>query len=203
MNAVLAGIDGYRGGWVAAIQEGGRTRLLRMRRLAELQADRAVVDIPVGLPTAGPRPCDLAARRLLGRPRCSSVFPAPTRQLLAAAQPRCSRQLFNILDKIREADELIAPSMQMTWWEGHPEVCFALMEGGRGLAEPKRTPAGRARRLALLARRFADLPERLDGDEIDAYALLWTARRIAAGEAISLPADPQLDPRGLLMRIVA
>jgi predicted RNase H-like nuclease len=115
--------------------------------------------------------------------------------------PRCSRQLFNILPKILEADAL-APRAS-GWFEGHPEVSFALMGGGRGLSAPKRTPAGRARRLHLLTQVFADLPARLDEDETDAYALLWSARRAARGVELRLPAELALDGRGLPMQILA
>jgi predicted RNase H-like nuclease len=201
MRAVLAGVDGCRAGWVAALEDGGRTDLIRLRTLAELPSCTAVIDIPIGLPAAGARSCDVEARRLLGRPRASSVFPAPTRSLLAAATPRCSRQLFNILPKIREADELATEACG--WFEGHPEVSFALMDGGRGLVAPKRTPEGRACRRSLLSPAFADLPPQLDDDEADAYALLWSARRLSAGTALRLPAAIELDGRGLPMQIVA
>ena len=42
------------------------------------------VDIPIGLrdDTPAPRSCDTAARKLLGRNRASSVFPAPIRAIL-------------------------------------------------------------------------------------------------------------------------
>jgi predicted RNase H-like nuclease len=200
MKAVLAGVDGCRGGWAVAFDDAGRTALARLRTLADLPPCTALIDIPIGLPVAGPRACDLEARRLLGRPRASSVFPAPTRAQLAAPTPRCSRQLFNILPKIREADEL-AP--HAGWFEGHPEVSFALMDGGRGLPEPKRTAEGRARRRALLAAAFSDLPSRLDDDEADAYALLWSARRVAAGRERRLPIDAELDGRHLRMQILA
>jgi predicted RNase H-like nuclease len=186
---------------VAALDDGFGTRLLRLRTLAELPAGLALIDIPIGLPAVGPRACDLQARRLLGSPRASSVFPAPARALLAQPQPRCSRQLFNILPKIREADRLAVAARG--WFEGHPEVSFALMDGGRGLPEPKRTLTGRLRRRALLAREFADLPQHLDDDEADAYALLWSARRLASGAELRLPAQAELDPCGLLMQIVA
>ncbi len=42
------------------------------------------IDIPIGLPETGPRECDVLARRLLGRARASSVFPAPIRAVLGA-----------------------------------------------------------------------------------------------------------------------
>jgi predicted RNase H-like nuclease len=200
---VLAGVDGCRGGWAAAVESGSETRLIRVASLSELGAALAVIDIPIGLPVAGPRLCDVAARALLGRPRGSSVFPAPTRLLLADPSPRCSRQLFNILGKIREADALMTPQRQSTWVEGHPEVSFALMREGRGIAAPKRTAEGRSVRLDLLRRSFAGLPSSLDDDEVDAYALLWSARRFAAGMERRLPGRLEIDARGLRMEMVA
>jgi len=41
------------------------------------------IDIPIGL-LDGPRACDKAARKLLGQPRGSSVFPALSRPALGA-----------------------------------------------------------------------------------------------------------------------
>jgi predicted RNase H-like nuclease len=40
-------------------------------------------------------------------------------------------------------------------------------------------------------------------DVIDAYALLWTARRIREREAVALPENSAVDARGLLMQIWA
>jgi len=48
------------------------------------------IDIPIGL-LEGPRVCDKAARKLLGQPRGSSVFPAPCRPALEA---QCQRQTY-------------------------------------------------------------------------------------------------------------
>jgi predicted RNase H-like nuclease len=73
-------------------------------------AEVICVDIPVGLLDGpGQRPCDTAARRLLGRPRASSVFPPPCRPALTAGDyetaceqnfrvcgRRISRQAYNI-----------------------------------------------------------------------------------------------------------
>jgi len=38
-------------------------------------------------------------------------------------------------------------------------------------------------------------------DLLDAFAVLWTARRIAEGKAVTLPARPPLDSFGLRMAI--
>ena len=97
----IAGIDGCRAGWVAAIKNDvarasarvlgraeARPTLLETRvvssdeELLALFAQCAVVciDIPIGLSDAG-RACDHHARRFVGK-RGSSVFPAPLRSLL-------------------------------------------------------------------------------------------------------------------------
>ena len=47
---MLVGIDGCLGGWVAAVEEGGQTSLVRLRTLDELPLRRTVVvvvDIPL------------------------------------------------------------------------------------------------------------------------------------------------------------
>lgn len=82
---LVAGVDGCRAGWVAFKVE-LRTRATSLEVidlpawLRERPPDLACVaiDIPIGL-LEGPRACDKAARKLLGQPRGSSVFPAPRR----------------------------------------------------------------------------------------------------------------------------
>jgi hypothetical protein len=91
---VLAGVDACRAGWVVALaggtgSGGGAFDDVEVQVVATfaevlgLGAATVAVDIPIGLPDAGPRVCDVAARRLLG-PRRSSVFPAPVRAALDA-----------------------------------------------------------------------------------------------------------------------
>jgi predicted RNase H-like nuclease len=187
------------------------------------------IDMPIGLSDEGARACDLAARRLLGRPRASSVFPAPCRAALGATTYRracalsrrtlgvaLSRETFNILPKIRQVDALMTPALQEFVREVHPEVVFALLAGrGRGLPYPKRTPAGERLRLSLLRRvapRFnpGAVRRRLGpasvarDDVIDAVACLVAAARIRRGEALVLPEGAVArDVRGLRMEIVA
>ena len=187
------------------------------------------IDMPIGLSDAGPRACDVEARRLLGRPRASSVFPPPCRAALAATEYRHACTLnrrslgvaltiycFNIMPKMRQVDAIITPARQAFVREVHPELVFAILSGrGRGLVEPKRTPEGERLRLGLLRRvvpRFdparvrATLgPSRVGRDDIvDAVACLVAAQRIAEGKAIVLPAGTiERDARGLRMEIVA
>lgn len=177
------------------------------------------VDMPIGLPDAGPRACDLAARRRLG-PRRASVFPTPVRAALGAptyaealARSRAadgrglSRQAFNLLAKIAELDAVVRPELQDRVVEAHPEMAFARL-AGRPCLDPKRTAAGRVERLALLHRAgLGDLSSlRLPGaapdDVLDAAALTLTAARVRDGVAERL-GDGARDPTGLRMEVVA
>ena len=184
------------------------------------------VDVPIGLADRGARRCDVEARRCLGLGRGSSVFPAPLRGVLSASSyeeacrrcaaidgRRMSQQAFGILLKVREVDALMAgqPRLQSRVRECHPEVSFSAWEG-RPLRHGKKTRSGQAERAALIDAewpgergRLASLLGRggfrLD-DLHDAFAALWTARRIRDGIARTLPSHPERDRCGLAMEIV-
>jgi predicted RNase H-like nuclease len=231
------GIDGCRGGWLVAASDAALSALrfavvqdleplmARARRGGALVA----IDIPIGLAENGPRTCDLEARRMLGRPRGSSVFPAPCRAALAATTytracalsrraqgVALSIECFNILPKIRQVDALMTPARQAFVREVHPELVFAIASGRpHGLAEPKRTEAGerlRRRLLRRMAPRFDPVAVRARlgpalvarDDVVDSVACLIAARRILDGQALVLPVrGPERDRRGLRMEIVA
>jgi predicted RNase H-like nuclease len=188
----------------------------------------ASIDIPIGLPARGPRRCDVAARRLLG-PRRSSVFPAPARSVLAAgsyaeacARSRrasgkgISKQLYNILPKIREVDAALAatPGLTEHVCEMCPELSLAMIAGAP-MAHAKRTPEGRDERRTALRAVFGDVgaltcrPPRgaAPDDVLDAIAGLWTAHRYASGTATCLGGEAGKpaphDETGLRMEVVA
>lgn len=224
--SAFAGLDGFAGGWIAAMDHDGRLaiELLPSFEVARNRSyDSLVIDIPIGLPESGARACDSEARALIG-PRRSSVFPAPIRPMLAAQsyeeacrirtnveQKSCSKQLFAILPKIKEVDDVMTPELQRQIREGHPEVTFCVMNGGVPLDSYKGTPEGRDLRLSLLRRELGEidavlapyLRTALITDAIDAFAMLWSARRVAQQEARVLPKIPQLDARGLRLEMVA
>lgn len=227
----LAGIDGCRAGWFCVTETAGRihsfatdafaTAIRRLDGLAVI-----AVDIPIGLPQAGPRDCDLLARRRLGPRRGSSVFPAPLRGVLdaadhAAASARhrdidgrgMSRQSWNITPKIVEVDRVVRAIGQSRVREVHPEISFREL-AGRPMHDNKKRPAGHEERLGFLRDVFspADLDRALRArpsgqvardDVIDAFVCLWSARRILAGRALRLPPEPQRDATGLDMAIWA
>jgi predicted RNase H-like nuclease len=224
---VIAGVDGCTDGWLAVIERQDDDFEVRKfpsfsRIVDDLDLQLIVIDIPIGLTERGPRLSDIEARRFIG-PRGSSVFPAPLRPMLAAKDypeacstrfgiehKRCSKQLWAITPKIREVDGCMNPDLQGRVYEGHPEVSFACMNGGC-LNHSKHKAEGREQRVALLEKHFPDLRSRLvalselkaDGDIIDAFACLWTARRLSRGNARRFPLEPPLDARGLRMEINA
>ena len=205
-RSAVAGVDGCRGGWVVAVVDsGGLASLDVVPTLAEVIAreDLAViaVDIPIGLPSSdGTRQCDVEARQAL-RPFGSRVFPAPVRESLthlddyaaacAASRAVCgnamSRQAWNILGKIAEADAI---ALDPRVYECHPEVSFAALAGAP-VAQRKKTREGREIRLSLLREWLPGIGDPGFGDDgLDALACAWTASRILAGCARPLPDGP-------------
>lgn len=75
------GLDGFRGGWVAAFIDDqgnhGFDHSPGLRRLLAMPHKRAMIDMPIGLKTAGYRECDIRARELAG----PSVFLGARRNL--------------------------------------------------------------------------------------------------------------------------
>ena len=222
----IAGVDGCRPGWVAAVRDGETitTRLCTTdEELGALFRECAVVaiDIPIGLAERGPRSCDHHARRLLGR-RAGSVFPAPLRPFLSLKEydvaNRISQQLqrrgisrqgWAIVRKVEQVDRLLQRHHELRGrvYEVHPEVSFAQWNGGHPIEESKHTAAGLEARRALVAARFGEaaldaLPRGVHLDDLlDAFAALWTAERIHSGRSREL-GDSRVDVTGLPMRIV-
>jgi predicted RNase H-like nuclease len=111
--------------------------------------------------------------------------------------------------KIIQVDRLLTPESQSRVREGHPEVSFAHLNDGKPLSLSKHSTEGRRKRIALLMEHFPTIASevqrqsRVAKDLIDAYAMLWTARRVRDGCSVALPEHPPRDMRGLLMQIWA
>jgi len=88
----VAGVDGTPGGWAVVIMDPKLLIVRKVIALSDLFDDRpdleiVAVDVPIGLLERyekGGRTCDREARKLLGKYRHSSVFPAPIRAALMA-----------------------------------------------------------------------------------------------------------------------
>jgi predicted RNase H-like nuclease len=230
---IIVGIDGCRSGWAAAVIKAndwiGWEVFADLKTISDTYPTaQFYIDIPIGLAeTGGGRICDSMARQHLGSRR-ASIFTPPVRQLLscstypaALALSRqliakgISKQCFNILPKIREADSLLQlyPAMRKQWQEAHPELIFYGLNGEKPLTEAKKTAAGKAARLALLKKFHAPAAEALSrlqqqslpagvnlDDIIDAGALA-----IAAGtrhlKRVLLPSTPIYDSTNLAMQL--
>lgn len=197
------------------------------------------VDMPIGLPDRigpGGRGPERLVRPMLGE-RQSSVFSIPSRAAifagegmddgagfaatcaaaLATSEPpkKVSKQAFCLFPKIRELDRLLEAAPATRIVESHPEVAFAMLNGGAAMRLPKKVksranPAGLEERRALLIglgfeAAFVDRPPRGAGvdDLLDACVLALVARRVARGEAVSFPDPPGRDGRGRPIAIVA
>lgn len=230
---LVCGVDGCRDGWFVVWRDlrEGRMRwdvVPEVMTLARRSppADVIGIDVPIGLVDRGARACDLEARRLLGFPRSASVFPAPIRPLLdadsyatASAIRRreegkgLSVQAWGIVPKIREVDEALRGDAVLAerLYEVHPELCFMFLNGERAMAHGKKSPLGRAERIALLGKAFGNDMDRAlrsrpagcaEDDLLDAFAAAWTAARIALGRAVTIPEDVPRDRHGLPMRMI-
>lgn len=224
--AVL-GVDACKAGWVGVRIDGSGPPVAFCRHgIADLvEAAGAVnvvaIDIPIGLPSAGSRLADGAARAVVGR-RSSSVFTTPPRAALEAATYeeaaiRCrqltggglSKQSFALARKVLEVDGWIVDA-SVPVVEVHPEVSFAVLAGA-ALAEPKSTWAGFMLRRRLLAGAGIVLGGHLGlagrrvgpDDVLDAAVAAWTAGRVALGEHVSFPDPPELLGDGRRAAIVA
>ena len=226
----VLGVDARRGGWACALVEiaGGSAARTPVRWLAlptlvevlALPADAVGVDIPIGLPQRGRRACDLAAKALLGAAH-ARVFLTPPRAVLDAADHASasalhrnlvdgkglSLQTWDVLGKVAEADAALADSDAAVHGrvvEVHPELSFAALAGHP--LGPKRTPSGRAARIAALGTWLPRLPtgDVPPGDDhLDALAAAWSAARWRAGMATVLPDGVVLrDVLGVPQRIV-
>ncbi|NBD31012.1 MAG: DUF429 domain-containing protein [Alphaproteobacteria bacterium] len=228
----VAGIDGCKGGWVAvSVEFGAFSRACGHEHesletlLSGLDADMAIVDIPIGL-SSGPagRTVEKAMRALL-KGKASSVFNTPCRQALEANSYeeasrrnadvlgiKLSRQTYGIMPKIVEADQAVRGLGQNRIKEGHPEVSFCVADEGpiranKSIAKGMLWRAGVLQRLgfdlASLARSLPDDAKAKPDDVIDAAILCWSAQRAALGTSQTIPPDPDKDEMGLMMSITA
>jgi len=203
-DVLVAGVDGYRKGWVAvAVDPSGDVEVSTHPAFTAVLASRAqviAVDIPIDPAGAGGRPADAAARAFV-RGRASSVFSTPPRAALQAESfaeaneiarsltgKGISQQAFALARKILEVSPLAETDERLI--EMHPEVSFCAL-AGEPLAHSKHTFEGLALRRELLLEAGIDVPAAHPGvseaDLLDAAVGAWTAARYASGDARPFP----------------
>jgi predicted RNase H-like nuclease len=208
-DVTVTGVDGCAAGWVAVTLGPDRQPAASTVSTAVAATLDALpltgvtgIDMPLGLLRDGWRDADVLARRALGR-RGATVFAIPPRPVwecatYAEANQACraatgkgfSVQAWGLRRKIAEADAFrrraAAAPDGVRVYEVHPELAFAALAGAP-LLDSKHTRAGLAVRRELLAAAGITVPPRVAGaaedDLLDAAAVAWSARRIAAGQA--------------------
>jgi len=232
----VVGVDGCRTGWVSVCLTDRLADVSWSASIAEVwargqTADRLLVDMPIGLPSAPAdnRPEPDARLHLPGR--TATLFSVPCRQAVYASDYATahainreilgrgiSRQSYALCAAIREVDGFleIQPQARDKIWESHPELCFAYLNGqGRSFIPlaSKHTASGRQERIKLL---LACEPQtrdilaqaeansrlnRLTADVLDALALAVCAKLGLHRGFRSIPEHPSQDEKGLLMSI--
>ena len=232
--AIVAGVDGCKAGWLCVAKDLDTglitSAVFRNAQLLLQQKQEPLiiaVDIPIGLTEAGPRLCDIEARKLLDFPRRSSVFPAPVRPALKARTREeadairraveglgVPAQSFGIYSKVFEFDEILSlqPHLKDRVKEVHPEVCLWAWNNKRAMLYNKKSSGGRVERHELVVKHFGVeaveearakyLVKCVSHDDIyDAFAALWTAERIFEGKAGVIPDPSPCDAMGLHMEM--
>ena len=125
-----------------------------------------------------------------------------------------AKQSIAIIPKIRELDVFLNahPEYKNKILESHPEVDFARLNGSVLMSRKKEEP-GPSQRIAILSE-FLDQKElyrmynkakelRCNQDDlIDAICLAVTGALYAHGQYETIPAEPELDERGLIMQLI-
>ncbi len=225
------GIDGCKGGWIAAAICRGELKLYKFASINEitdkLPFDACMIDMVIGLQgnEAQVRPDGMARKILKGR--ASTVFPAPCRKAvygktkeerlqanIEVLHKKFPSQTDAIIPKMRELDEFLQVNMQYKnrLQESHPEVCFARLNGGV-LRTSKHDMEGIRERAAVIA---DFLPEVTEGwivesarkmqcnadDIVDSVCLAIVANLLMQGKTESIPPEPMTDDTGLLMQMI-
>lgn len=207
----VAGADVSKGKWVVVILSAGRFERARLVDHLEtfLHDEPSVrmmgVDMPIGLPSLKrPRECDTSAREMV-KPLGSTVFNAPPARLLREMNASdanrlaksleslgVSSQAFALKEKIREVARVARRDDRL--YEVHPEVSFVAANNNHALTASKHTWAGVEERRAILRRAGISIPVDLKeaggagvADVLDAAIAAWSARRISARRAQTLP----------------
>jgi predicted RNase H-like nuclease len=215
-NGRVLGVDACPAGWVGVVLPGPAALVaptIGALVAAAGPVDVIGIDIPIGLPDSTERQADVLAQRELGG-RASTVFRTPVRAALSAPDHAAavrehrrltgrglSIQAYGLRHRILEVDAWLPRAPRVV--EVHPELSFLAM-GGR-VEVPKKTWAGAERRRGLLAAAGIALSGELGlagyavgvDDLLDAAAVAWTARRVAAGTAICRPDPPELFSDGI------
>ncbi len=178
MGELFWGIDASRYGWVMT-GIGGKTDVIRFHQnlkslLHEISIkSRVLIDMPIGLADTKvarfvQRPCDSAARKMLGK-KHSSIFSPPCIEALYEKSytdasgvnfevlgKKLSKQSWNIVPKIRELNAFLHlnPEWRGKILESHPELAFQYLNDNKPLLHSKKTQEGMNERINILENHY-------------------------------------------------
>lgn len=227
------GIDGCDGGWMTAMLSSSRLLIERYKSIAEVlaahkTADKFIIDIPIGLADSGEeavhRP-DNAARKIL-KGKSSSLFPVPFRSVARAKtvaeawniskalNAGANYMTMGIRNAVNEIDIFLQENeaWKNVLHESHPEVCFALLNGGNPIMEKKSEEQGIEKRLEILEKYGIDrmsvtrhpLFAKYSDDVVDAVCLAFIGRFAVEGKSATIPNVDEIktDSTGLKMQMI-
>lgn len=228
------GIDVCKGKWIAVCIKDDGFEVGKFNSIDEIcaeyeDADSMIIDMPIGLldNSSKHRPESQARKYLKGK--TSSIFNTPCRKAVYCDdyESACSInrevlgvglaiQSYAICSKIREVDEFL--NNHSDWknrlLEGHPEICFAKINGDKAVLENKTKEEGQKKRLEILSKYYSDsekvvekflyeVPSRKKIDDvIDALCLAVTGVLGLKYGLKSIPENPETDNNGLKMQMV-
>lgn len=231
---ISIGIDVCKGKWVAVALTENSFEVNKFNSIEEIcnryeESNSIIIDIPIGLPENinDVRPEAEARKYLKGK--ASSIFNVPCRQAVYMKDHESvneknkevlgkgiSRQSFGICSKIKEVDEFLnkAPKWKNKLLEGHPEICFSILNNGKAVLENKTKPEGQQKRLEVLKKYYSksdlviqkylkDVPSRKKIDDvIDALCLAVMGTIGLENKFETIPKEPMEDKRGIKMQMI-
>lgn len=233
MHCTTIGIDGCNGGWMVASLSGRRLIIERYDNIAAALcvhkvANRFLIDIPIGLADSKAesenRPEKPARKMLKGKG--TSIFPAPFRSVARASSiseawdinkalnAGSNYMTMGIRGAVNEVDVFLQKNA--TWknvlCESHPELCFALLNGGNPIMEKKSEERGIEKRLEMLEKFGLDriaiishpLFRKYRDDVVDACCLALVGRFAEEGKSATIPSKDYLvtDATGIKMQMI-
>ena len=224
--SVVAGVTPFNDKWlVASAKLAGSTFAPETPKVyesfLEVLSERpafavVVINVPIGFldtPDMGARTCDRQARALLRR-RGTAVHNAPSRAVFEGRIEDGADGLDAVtrtmMPRYREVAKEMSAYRQRVVYEGHPELSFFQLHKDTPLKRSKVIEEGKEERRIVLEEKIRGSERFLDEGEVDApqkhvydaFALLWTARRVYGHAAKRIPVEPEWDSEGLRMEIV-
>lgn len=173
------------------------------------------LNAPIGNPeqaVLGTRSCDVEASELMTRDIVASRWHGVRPRLDDGSDDGSddhADEAATLGVRFREVAREMAPYLQRKMCEVVPDLSFYQLNGERPLQFAAETPDGYAERRDLLVR-VPGISRILDAVDLgvsnlqllEAAALLWSARRIAARAGKRLPSTPEWDDDGLRIEIL-